>query len=241
MRQVTRKGLTIVAAAGGVLALGGYAHAATGAGADGAAINSPGIASGNSVQAPVNAPVNVCGNTVDAVGALNPAFGNKCVNESGGAQADGPAADSPGIASGNSVQAPVNAPVNVCGNSVNAGGALNPSFGNACTIDAEPEGSGTPDKPVPPSERPEPGAPSKPSPSPQGGTAPQGGNVPEDDTAPQGGNAPESGVTPQGGTATQEGAQLAETGASALGLLAPAGAAALLGGTILYRRARRTA
>ncbi len=73
--QVTRKTLITMAAAGGVLALGGgYAHAD--AGATGHAKNSPGLLSGNTVQAPVEAPVNACGNTVDVIALLNPAFGN---------------------------------------------------------------------------------------------------------------------------------------------------------------------
>ncbi|MFI6345151.1 chaplin [Streptomyces sp. NPDC050560] len=50
------------------------------AGAQGAAIGSPGVLSGNIVQVPVHIPLNVCGNTVDVVGLLNPAFGNTCVN-----------------------------------------------------------------------------------------------------------------------------------------------------------------
>ena len=43
-------------------------------------VNSPGVASGNVVQAPVHVPVNTCGNSVDIVGALNPTFGNGCTN-----------------------------------------------------------------------------------------------------------------------------------------------------------------
>lgn len=86
MRQVTRKGLITMAAAGGVLALsGGYAHAD--AGASGGASNSPGVLSGNSVQIPVEVPVNVCGNSVSVVGLLNPTAGNACGNGSGGAAA----------------------------------------------------------------------------------------------------------------------------------------------------------
>jgi hypothetical protein len=81
MRQVTRKGLITVAAAGGVLALGGgYAQADSGA--EGAAVGSPGVLSGNNVQVPVDVPVNVCGNTVNVVGLLNPAIGNHCANVS---------------------------------------------------------------------------------------------------------------------------------------------------------------
>ncbi|MCM2415062.1 MULTISPECIES: chaplin [unclassified Streptomyces] len=86
MRQVTRKGLITMAAAGGVLALsGGYAHAD--AGASGGASNSPGVLSGNSVQIPVEVPVNVCGNSVSVVGLLNPTAGNACGNGSEGAVA----------------------------------------------------------------------------------------------------------------------------------------------------------
>src|SRR5690242_17330358 len=88
MRQVTRKGLMTVAAATGVLAAtGGYAHADSGA--SGASSNSPGVLSGNTVQAPVHVPVNVCGNTVNVVGLLNPAMGNKCVNHGGGGSSAG--------------------------------------------------------------------------------------------------------------------------------------------------------
>jgi len=49
-------------------------------GAEGAAVGSPGVVSGNVAQVPVHVPVNVCGNTVSVIGLLNPAFGNTCVN-----------------------------------------------------------------------------------------------------------------------------------------------------------------
>jgi hypothetical protein len=55
--------------------------AAAATGAQGAAVHSPGILSGNVVQAPVHVPVNICGNTVSVVGLLNPAFGNTCINK----------------------------------------------------------------------------------------------------------------------------------------------------------------
>ncbi|MFC9455200.1 chaplin [Streptomyces sp. NPDC056983] len=35
------------------------------------------------VQAPVHIPVNACGDTVNVIGLLNPAFGNSCSNGSG--------------------------------------------------------------------------------------------------------------------------------------------------------------
>ncbi|WP_323139127.1 chaplin [Streptomyces platensis] len=50
------------------------------AGAAGGAANSPGVVSGNAIQVPIHIPVNVCGNTINIVGLLNPAFGNTCLN-----------------------------------------------------------------------------------------------------------------------------------------------------------------
>ncbi|MFE5025550.1 chaplin [Streptomyces sp. NPDC056656] len=51
------------------------------AGAEGAAFGSPGVLSGNVVQVPIHIPVNLCGNTVDVIAALNPALGNGCAND----------------------------------------------------------------------------------------------------------------------------------------------------------------
>ncbi|MEW2632225.1 chaplin [Streptomyces sp. NPDC048389] len=83
MRQVHRKGLATVMLTGGALAMAtGYAQADSGA--HGSAVGSPGVLSGNGVQLPVHVPVNVCGNTVNVVGLLNPAVGNSCANVSQG-------------------------------------------------------------------------------------------------------------------------------------------------------------
>ncbi|MFD3501947.1 chaplin [Streptomyces sp. NPDC058676] len=51
---------------------------------------------------------------------------------SANAGAEGAAVGSPGVASGNVIQVPIHAPVNVCGNTVTVIGALNPTFGNVC-------------------------------------------------------------------------------------------------------------
>ncbi|MFH8259277.1 chaplin [Streptomyces roseolus] len=48
------------------------------------------------------------------------------------AGAQGVAAYSPGVGSGNLIQVPVHVPVNACGNTVSVIGLLNPSFGNTC-------------------------------------------------------------------------------------------------------------
>ncbi|MFG2575457.1 chaplin [Streptomyces sp. NPDC048481] len=293
MRQVTRKSLMTVAAATGVIAAaGGYAHAD--AGANGYATDSPGVLSGNSVQAPINVPVNVCGNTVDVVGALNPTFGNSCANKgggaasrgygehrggaghsgshggnqgaghngghaaghdsghhgshhgghngghggsgahggSGGAQAGGHTGGSPGVGSGNHVQAPVDVPVNVCGNSIDVVGILNPSFGNDCANDSGPgmhtppsRGHETPGRPGGHDH----GKPGVSSPSHPGG-------VP---------STPHH-VTPAGASSVHRPAaqapQLAHTGSEMpMGLVLPVGAGALLAGAVLYRKARPSA
>ncbi|MEV7089973.1 chaplin family protein [Streptomyces sp. NPDC093085] len=275
MRQVTRKGLITVAAAGGVLALGGgYAHADAGAGAT--AANSPGVLSGNNVQVPVHVPVNVCGNTVDVVGVLNPAFGNKCGNFSGkpsgghgsgggygddgggygggahagggshqggshpgghpgssggGSHTGGGAVDSPGVGSGNSVEVPIDVPVNVCGNSVDLVGLLNPTFGNHCE---------TGEHPAPPAPGPEhPGEPAKPPVTPVTPATPGPPTETRTITTPESPREQAPVARPAAVTQPRGTDVLASTGAGDLiGIGLPAGAGLLLAGTVLYRRAR---
>ncbi|MET8504009.1 chaplin [Streptomyces sp. NPDC004787] len=65
--------------AGGLVAAGAGVASAD-AGAQGKAVHSPGVASGNVVQVPVHVPVNVSGNTINVIGLLNPAFGNSAAN-----------------------------------------------------------------------------------------------------------------------------------------------------------------
>jgi hypothetical protein len=147
--------VVVAAAATGILSLyatPGFADS----NANGAATDSPGVASGNNVQVPVHVPVNACGNTVNVIAALNPAFGNSCANRSSsspvqgasssGSSAHGVAYDSPGVLSGNTAQAPVDVPVNACGNAVDVIGVLNPAFGNQCANEGQP----TPPPPTPP-------------------------------------------------------------------------------------------
>ncbi|MFF0288008.1 chaplin [Streptomyces sp. NPDC005262] len=66
-----------------------------GASAVGGTSNSPGVLSGNLVQVPVDVPVNACGNTVDVVGALNPAVGNRCSNGGGSSTNEPPVVEPP--------------------------------------------------------------------------------------------------------------------------------------------------
>ncbi|WP_406091016.1 chaplin [Streptomyces sp. NBC_01013] len=67
-------------AAGTLMAMGAAAPAFADSGAEAAAVHSPGVLSGNVIQVPIHIPVNVCGNTVNVIGLLNPAFGNTCAN-----------------------------------------------------------------------------------------------------------------------------------------------------------------
>ncbi|MFI1158064.1 chaplin [Streptomyces sioyaensis] len=75
-----KKVAAAAALAGGVV-LAGAGLAVADSGAQGAALNSPGVVSGNTVQVPVQVPVNACGNTVSVVGLMNPSFGEYCVNK----------------------------------------------------------------------------------------------------------------------------------------------------------------
>lgn len=226
MRHSRRNGLIAAMVAGGGLAVagvGGLAHADADAG--GHAERSPGLLSGNLLQLPVHAPVNVCGNTVSVVGVLNSASGNRCANEApgggnpgprpshpdgsahpskpgaghgGGAVAEGRGKDSPGLLSGNGLQLPVELPLNVSGNSVNVVGVGNGSHGNT-SVNGETPTVGKPPQP-PVTQRP---------------VTPPAPAVPPRETS-----------------------SLAHTGSEGLGYLLPGSGALLLGGALLYRRFR---
>ncbi|GAA1184604.1 hypothetical protein GCM10009654_47750 [Streptomyces hebeiensis] len=75
------KATAVLVGTGAVLA-SGAGLAVADSEADAAAIGSPGVLSGNVIQLPIHIPVNVCGNTINVVGILNPTFGNKCANVS---------------------------------------------------------------------------------------------------------------------------------------------------------------
>ncbi|MFE6870025.1 chaplin [Kitasatospora sp. NPDC057692] len=78
MQNVKKAAVLSAAAAGLVLGAAGGAVASSGA--QGVAAGSPGVVSGNQLQIPVHIPVNLCGNSINLIGVLNPAFGNTCIN-----------------------------------------------------------------------------------------------------------------------------------------------------------------
>ncbi|GHF30295.1 chaplin [Streptomyces sp. ET3-23] len=86
MNRATKAALVLAAAGAAVTASVGNALATgggpDGAGAIGVAKGSPGVISGNVIQVPIQLPINLCGNSIDIVGLLNPTFGNTCVNAS---------------------------------------------------------------------------------------------------------------------------------------------------------------
>lgn len=248
--------MVAAAAATGILSLCG-SPALADSHADGAATNSPGAVSGNALQAPIDVPVNACGNSIDVIAALNPAFGNECENASdeqtdghgggygedtsssssssvsagSGSHADGATEGSPGVGSGNNAQVPVDVPVNLCGNTVDVIAALNPVFGNECeNAEEEPPGYGE-EEPPPPTTPPGYGEEEPPPPT-------------DEEPPPSGEEEPppptEEEHTPPAAQ-TEQPPVLAETGSEGTLGAAAAGAVLIAGGAILYRRGRAAA
>ncbi|MDH6701294.1 chaplin [Streptomyces griseoviridis] len=71
---------TTAALAGALTLLGATAAQADPDPTVGTAVGSPGVLSGDVIQVPIEIPVNLCGNSIDIVGLLNPTAGNACVN-----------------------------------------------------------------------------------------------------------------------------------------------------------------
>ncbi|MFG2497548.1 chaplin [Streptomyces sp. NPDC048441] len=77
-----KRAILAAAAFAAVTVIGGAGAAVAdpgpGAYAEGTVAHSPGLLSGNLVQIPVDVPINACGNSLNLIGALNPAAGNNC-------------------------------------------------------------------------------------------------------------------------------------------------------------------
>ncbi|MFG1806844.1 chaplin family protein [Streptomyces sp. NPDC049040] len=232
MNRLARKGLVSAMVAGGVLASAGYAQADAAAGGD--AKGSPGVLSGNLVQVPVHVPVNVCGNTVNVIGLLNAAAGNTCANVSSpAAQASSHRADRAG-STGHARHAGAQdaSSVSRSDGGAHAAGGTRDSAGvlagnglqlpidlplNASGNGVNVVGVGNPsvgntavndETPAPPAHAPNPAPPA---------------SVPEQASPAQD---------------TPDAPMLAHTGAGGVGAAAAGSVALLLGGTVLYRRAK---
>lgn len=92
-----------------------------------------GLLSAMAVRAPINIPVNACGNLAAVAGTADSGSGTTCSSTTAGAAAGGSSGSQPtpvtaverllGAALGAvSVQAPITVPANICGNTVSAGG-----------------------------------------------------------------------------------------------------------------------
>ncbi|MGX8905312.1 chaplin family protein [Streptomyces netropsis] len=175
---------------------GGHHGGGHGSGADGKSVGSPGVASGNTVQVPVQVPVNACGNSVDVVGVGNPATGNECVNN--------------GHARGHGPQGPGHKPPH------------------------ERPGHPTPHEPPakhnPPAEKPGHKPPAKHTP-----TAEKPGHKPAGHAKPP--TEVKAAHQEEASFPVAKASELAHTGAGQLGIAVPA-VGLLLGGAVLYRRAR---
>ncbi|HEX2145006.1 MAG TPA: chaplin [Glycomyces sp.] len=77
-----------------------------------------GALSGNQLLAPIQAPINACGNAVAVGGAAGAECEGGAEAEYNGTGGDLTSQDNVGLGNGNQVFAPVQAPVNVCGNSI---------------------------------------------------------------------------------------------------------------------------
>lgn len=246
MRHSRRNGLIAAVVAGGGLAVAGVSgFAYADADAAGKTERSPGLLSGNLVQLPVHAPVNVCGNTVSVVGLLNSAAGNRCANESGGGGEGHPGsapahATKPGTGNGTAngtgtgtgkgggarAQARgKDSPGLLSGNGIQlpvdvqaniSGNAVSVvGIGNSAAGNSSVNGGGPSD-----AEPPQPPAVTPPAVTPPV-VIPPVVERPDTPAAP-----------------AQHGASLAHTGADGAGYLLPGGGALLLGGVLLYRRFR---
>ncbi|MEU7205565.1 chaplin family protein [Streptomyces sp. NPDC045470] len=236
MQHFVKHSVLVAATATGILAgtaVGAYADS----GAAGRTAAAPGVLAGNLLQAPAHVPVNLCGNTVNVIGLLNPAFANHCASTGSGHRPPGhkppgghqpPGHKPPGHKPPGNHQPPGHKPP----------GHKPPGH--------KPPGHQPPGHHQPPGDRP-PGHEVPGTPGPGGHqppTDPQGpGHRPPADVAGEVDSRNPSAATPAGGRGREAGhaAQapaLAHTGSEHLGAAAATSGALLLGGMALVRRSR---
>lgn len=135
MHGIAKRGLALAAATSG-LVLGTAGIAAADATAAGEVSHSGGIVAGNQIQVPANVPINLCGDQVNVIAALNLNAPAKCKIDEGDidATATGEVEHSGGIIAGNQIQVPLTVPVNACGDQVNVIALLNLNGPAKCKI-----------------------------------------------------------------------------------------------------------
>jgi hypothetical protein len=86
-----------------------------------------GALSGNQVLAPIQAPIDVCGNAASVGGVANAECEGGSSAFFGGPSGGMTTKDNVGLGNGNQVYAPIQAPINVCGNAIAILGTANAS------------------------------------------------------------------------------------------------------------------
>jgi hypothetical protein len=156
MYDTAKRGMVLAAATGGLL-LAGAANAmaetptgvaeAPGGGSNatwlGPADATPsagpaGLLSNNSIGIPLTLPVNLCGNALAVLGTAMSS--GDCYGTGSATASIAAPARSGGLLSSNSVLAPLDIPVNLCGNAVAIAGHADSTSGSTCTADS---GSGS--------------------------------------------------------------------------------------------------
>ncbi|MFE9395402.1 chaplin family protein [Streptomyces flavidovirens] len=267
-RQVLSKGVFAAAAASGMLAMaGGYAHAHTASYDE--TTNASGSMSGHNAPSPVQVPVNVCGNTVDVVGAFNPAVGNDCANiasnsvpetdhsEMGYPGMGDPDKGYPGMAEsgigdsgmGHSGEGHPAMADSGMGHSGVGGSGMGGSGGDGsgdgyqgeepCDEEEKPP-VGKPPVDKPPVDKPPAGKPPVDVP-PSGGPAEEPRGKPPVEVLPAADGPSATVPVVADRPATDEGAVLAETGAGEVGIAGALGALLIGGGALVFRRTRARA
>ncbi|PDP85724.1 peptidase [Glycomyces fuscus] len=197
---------------------------------------SGGVASGNQIIVPVDAAINVCGNSVAILGGSSA----KCTTIINIIQASPENEGSPeastsgagGIGSGNQVVVPVDAAVDICGNAVSVLGLAQGSCMEIISEEERPEepGEENPGEPEEPGEeKPEEEKPEEP-----------GGEKPEEPREEDKGED-DSSTGEEPSPAPQADEQLPVTGGALAGLVAAGIAAVGAGGAGLYFARRRKA
>ncbi|RNL82982.1 chaplin [Halostreptopolyspora alba] len=198
---------------------------------------SGGVASGNQINLPVNIAVDVCGNSLAALG-ISEAECTEVVEEieksednGGGGETDG----SGGVASGNQVNVPVDAAVDICGNSAAVVGISEAS----CMTKISSEDSEDPEAPEDPKDPEEPGGENPDEPDNGGDESDE-----EENNGDKGDGSSDSTNDKEaaaGDDDTDTAGALPVTGASLAGMVAAALAALGVGGAALYFSRKRKA
>ena len=122
-------------AAGLLLFAGGTASAA-----DMTTVGNNGIANGNQVQAPIQIPINFCGNAIGVLGVAGAGCDGGSSASNSGMSTDMTSAGNQGIGNGNQVNAPIQIPVNICGNAIAVLGAAGAGCDGGASADISKSG-----------------------------------------------------------------------------------------------------